>query len=83
MVPASGYLGLSQLQRLLSLLYLVFEHPMIDVVHLLLGQRWALLMAVRGGGGMLDQLHQRLPLFGQLARVLSLRCVILPGGRRL
>ena len=56
---------------------------MIYVVHLLLGQRWALLVAVRGGGGMLNQLHQRLPLFGQLARVLSLRCVILPGGRRL
>jgi hypothetical protein len=83
LVPGSGDLGLSQLQRLLGLLYLVLEHPMIDVVHLLLGQRWALLVAIRGGGGMLNQLHQSLPLFGELARVLGLCRIILSGGRRL
>jgi len=56
---------------------------MIDIVHLLLSQRWALLMTICRGGGMLNQLHQCLPLFGELARVLSFRCVILPGGGRL
>jgi hypothetical protein len=56
---------------------------MIDVVHLLLSQRRALLMTICRGGGMLNQLHQCLPLLGQLARVLSLRCIILPRGCRL
>lgn len=56
---------------------------MIDVVHLLLSQRWALLMSICRCGGMFNQLHQGLPLLGELARVLSLRCVILPRGCRL
>jgi hypothetical protein len=53
---------------------------MINVVHLLLSQRRALLMTICRGGGMFDKLHQCLPLLGELARVLSLRCVILPRG---
>jgi hypothetical protein len=56
---------------------------MIDVVHLLLSQRRALLMTICRGGSMFNQLHQCLPLLGQLARVLGLRCVILPRGGRL
>jgi hypothetical protein len=40
---------------------------MIDVVHLLLSQRRALLMAICRGGGMFDKLHQCLPLLGELA----------------
>ena len=56
---------------------------MINAVHLLLSERWALLMTIGRGGSMLNQLHQCLPLFGELARVLSLRCIILSGGGRL
>lgn len=56
---------------------------MIDVVHLLLSQRRALLMTICRGGGMFNQLHQCLPLLSELARVLSLRCIVLSRGLRL
>jgi hypothetical protein len=62
------YLCLSQLECMLSLLNLILEHPLVNVFHLILCQRWTLLIM----SCILQQLHQCIPFFSQLARILSL-----------
>jgi hypothetical protein len=63
---------------MLSFLNLILQHSMIYTIHLFLSQRGALLM-ITASSGMLNQMHQHVPLISELTRILGLRGICLSG----